>query len=95
MQHQLKCMPNNDVMGAVHHTHEQHRLQSASNQPLEPSMHMSPLSLSGVQCAHSLIPRPSTPPVFDRLQYAKMEGEAQCTETQQAKLQCEVKRETL
>ena len=30
---------------------EQHRQQSASNQPLEPSMHMSPLLLSGVQCA--------------------------------------------
>ena len=49
MQHQLKCMPNNDGMGPVHHKYTW-ATQSASNQPLEPSMHMSPLSLSGVRC---------------------------------------------
>ena len=32
-------------------------------------------SLRGIKHAFSLIPRPSHCPVFDRLQYAKMEGE--------------------
>ena len=29
----------------------------------------------GMQSVSSLVPRPFSPPVFDRLQYAKMEGE--------------------
>jgi len=33
------------------------------------------LDVSKMKVNPSLIPRPSTPPVFDRLQYAKTEGE--------------------